>query len=274
MIFSKLMNKSFAVRTISGIILMILALFTFIAGGDILLALCFLISTIGLYELYRVMNFHNTILGFTGYLATIVYYAMIRFSYEEYLMMFFVIILMIFLAIFVFGFTSITANQVFLAFFGLIYVVAMISYLYRVRMQIDGAYLIWLIILSSWGCDTFAYLVGMLIGKHKLAPVLSPKKSIEGSIGGIFGAAILGIIFAFVFKDNLISVTNPVISIAIICAIGAVISQIGDLAASGIKRNFDIKDYGKLIPGHGGILDRFDSLIFTAPIIYFLTLYI
>ena len=130
-------------------------------------------------------------------------------------------------------------------------------------------YLVWLIFLSSWGCDTSAYCVGMLFGKHKMAPVLSPKKSIEGAIGGIAGSALLGILFAGIFGAKFSSVANPQAACAIACAIAAAISQIGDLAASAIKRNHNIKDYGNLIPGHGGILDRFDSMLFTAPAIYF-----
>ena len=103
----------------------------------------------------------------------------------------------------------------------------------------------------------------MLIGKHKMAPVLSPKKSIEGAVGGVVGAAALGAIYAAVTH-------GPVVEYAVICAVGALISMVGDLAASAIKRNRGIKDYGKLIPGHGGILDRFDSVIFTSPIIFYL----
>ena len=102
-----------------------------------------------------------------------------------------------------------------------------------------------------------------------MAPKLSPKKSIEGAIGGIVGAAIIGGIFGMVCASQLKEFSYPELQCAIICAIGAVISQIGDLAASAIKRNHNIKDYGKLIPGHGGVLDRFDSIIFTAPIIYY-----
>ena len=109
----------------------------------------------------------------------------------------------------------------------------------------------------------------MLIGKRKLAPVLSPKKSIEGAIGGVVGAAILGAIYALAVQKN-ISMEHAPLYFAIICAVGAMISQFGDLIASGIKRQHQIKDYGKLIPGHGGILDRFDSVIFTAPMIYVL----
>ena len=109
----------------------------------------------------------------------------------------------------------------------------------------------------------------MLLGRHKLAPVLSPKKSIEGAVGGAAGAALLGFIYAALFGRNMSGVDNPQLVCAVACAIAAVISQIGDLAASAIKRNHGIKDYGRLIPGHGGILDRFDSMIFTAPAIYF-----
>ena len=110
----------------------------------------------------------------------------------------------------------------------------------------------------------------MLIGKHKMAPKLSPKKSVEGGIGGILGAALIAVLYALAINhwaDAGVSVT----SFAVIGAVGGAISQIGDLAASAIKRNHNIKDYGKLIPGHGGILDRFDSIIFTAPIIFYLS---
>ena len=109
----------------------------------------------------------------------------------------------------------------------------------------------------------------MLFGRHRLAPVLSPKKSIEGAVGGIAGSAFLGMIYGFVLGGRMNEVGEPVIACAAACAIAAVISQIGDLAASAIKRNHDVKDYGHLIPGHGGVLDRFDSMIFTAPAIYF-----
>ena len=108
-----------------------------------------------------------------------------------------------------------------------------------------------------------------MIGKHKLAPVLSPKKSIEGSVGGIVGSALVGALFGY-FMDVTLETQQLVLILPIVGGVGSVISQVGDLAASAVKRNFEIKDYGKLIPGHGGIMDRFDSVIFTAPITYFL----
>jgi len=155
-------------------------------------------------------------------------------------------------------------------FFGVFYVAVMLSYVYQTRMLTAGAYIVWLIFLCSWGCDTCAYCVGMLIGKHKMSPKLSPKKSVEGAIGGVVGAALLTVIYGMIFKNAMGVTTQHVWIMAAISAVGALISMVGDLTASAIKRNYEIKDYGKLIPGHGGILDRFDSVIFTAPMIYFL----
>ena len=177
--------------------------------------------------------------------------------------------LMAMMALYVLTFPEYKTEEVTGAFFGVCYVPIMLSFLYQTRVMNDGAYLVWLIFLSSWGCDTFAYCTGMLLGRHKLAPVLSPKKSIEGAVGGVAGAALLGFIYASFFGGRMAELDNPQAACAIACAIAAVISQIGDLAASAIKRNHNIKDYGHLIPGHGGILDRFDSMIFTAPAIYF-----
>ena len=102
-----------------------------------------------------------------------------------------------------------------------------------------------------------------------MAPVLSPKKSVEGGIGGIAGAALIGVLYALAV-NHWGNAGASIVSYAVIGAVGGAISQIGDLAASAIKRYHNIKDYGKLIPGHGGILDRFDSVIFTAPVIYYL----
>ena len=133
-----------------------------------------------------------------------------------------------------------------------------------------GIYLIFYALICALATDTGAQLMGMAFGKHKMAPKLSPKKSVEGGIGGIAGAALIAVLYALAI-NHWGNAGVSVASFAIIGAAGGAISQIGDLAASAIKRNHDIKDYGKLIPGHGGILDRFDSIIFTAPIIFYLS---
>ena len=189
-------------------------------------------------------------------------------------MMIMLAILVAFMAAYVFAYPKYRAEQVMAGFFGVVYVAVMLSYIYLTRNLEHGAYLVWLIFICSWGCDTCAYCVGILIGKHKMSPLLSPKKSVEGAVGGVVGAALIGIIYAAVIRGldpDAISYT-AIVSFGIIGALGALISMVGDLAASAIKRNHKIKDYGTLIPGHGGILDRFDSVIFTAPIIYYLCL--
>ncbi len=256
----------FKTRLLSGIVLVAVALLTIISGSYILFFTLLGISLIGIQELYKAMKVRTdrfNALEIAGYLGAVIYYALIMLDFEKYGMMGVIISFMIFMFIYVFTYPKYTAQQVMPAFFGVVYVAVMLSFIYLTRNLPDGKFLVWLIFLCSWGCDTCAYCVGMLIGKHKMAPILSPKKSVEGGIGGVAGAALLGVIYAAATK-------GPMAEYALICAVGALISMVGDLAASAIKRNQEIKDYGKLIPGHGGILDRFDSVIFTAPAIYFL----
>ncbi len=264
----------FKARLLSGILLVIAALALIITGGNILLFGLTIISIIGLYELYKVFHIEKTLAGFVGYAAVLVYYANLLWKFIPDMMIFVLGVLVIFMVVYVFSFPAYKAEQIFAGFTGVFYVAVMLSYIYQTRMLESGAYMVWLIFLCSWGCDTCAYCVGVLIGKHKMAPKLSPKKSIEGAIGGVAGAALLTILYGFLFQEQMKLSVEYILVLAGISAIGALISMVGDLAASAVKRNYDIKDYGKLIPGHGGILDRFDSVIFTAPIIYYLALYL
>ena len=259
----------FRTRLISGIVLVALAILLVTKGGVLLYCVTAAISLIGMFELYRVMGIEKKAPGIAGYLACLGYYGLVWFEGQHYVTLLAIAALMVLMSIYVFTFPKYGTEQITVAFFGIFYLGIMLSYLYQVRAMADGKYLVWLILLSSWGCDTFAYCVGKLFGKHKMTPKLSPKKTVEGAIGGIVGAAVLGFLYGTFFKNNMIQVTNPGVISAAACAIAAVISMVGDLAASAIKRNHDIKDYGNLIPGHGGILDRFDSMIFTAPAIYF-----
>ena len=216
-----------------------------------------------LYKVMKVSDEHVTVLELVGYLGAVLYYIAMKADFGNYGTMAIIISMILILFVYVFGYPKYHAEQVMAAFFGVVYVAVMLSFIYLTRSLPDGKFLVWLIFLCSWGCDTCAYCVGMLIGKHKMAPVLSPKKSIEGAVGGVAGAALLGVIYAAATQGKMAEY-------ALICAVGALISMVGDLAASAIKRNQNIKDYGKLIPGHGGILDRFDSVIITAPVIYYL----
>lgn len=152
--------------------------------------------------------------------------------------------------------------------FGIIYIIGFIMFIPLIYMSEHGKLLIWYLAISAWGTDTFAYLVGIKFGKHKLTPI-SPKKSIEGSIGGIVGSTLIAIIYTY-FINKICNAGISYLEITGIAVVLSVLSQIGDLAASSIKRYVDIKDFGKIILGHGGMLDRIDSILFIAPFAYFL----
>ena len=126
---------------------------------------------------------------------------------------------------------------------------------------------LWLVYIISFGTDTFAYFAGVFFGKHKLCPNVSPKKTIEGAIGGILGCLGLTIAYFKFFGIN-ISIYTIIFSIFV-----SAFSMVGDLLASKIKREYDVKDFGSILPGHGGILDRFDSLLFVAPVVYYFVSY-
>ena len=253
---------------------MAIAIASVAAGGPVLFAVLLAISLIGVGELYRAMEVHQKGFGaleIAGYIGTVLYYlSLLWVKTDKFSMMILLFTLVLIMCVYVFTYPKYRAEQIMAALFGVVYVAVMLSYIYKTRALEGGAWLVGLIFLSSWGSDTCAYCVGMLIGKHKMAPVLSPKKSIEGGVGGVLGAALLGALYALLISGVNQADGHTPLMYAVICAVGALISMVGDLAASAIKRNKEIKDYGKLIPGHGGILDRFDSVIFTAPFIYFL----
>lgn len=270
MILGKFANKSFVTRLCSGIVLVALILCTVITGGNVLFGFNFIISMLAVYELYKVLGIEKSIPGFTGYVAMIAYYVLIFTDKTQYTFMLIIVFLICLLAEYVFMFPKYKTEQISNALMCMLYGGVLLSYIYLIRNGNNGAYTVWLIFLCSWASDTCAYVAGVAFGKHKMAPVLSPKKSVEGAVGGVIGAALLGAIYAAIFSSHINLSVHPVIAFAIICAVGALISMVGDLAASAIKRNHGIKDYGKLIPGHGGIMDRFDSVIYVAPIIWML----
>lgn len=150
--------------------------------------------------------------------------------------------------------------------FGILYVITCISFIALIRGLENGIILIWYAIIAAWGTDTFAYLIGKKFGKHKFSKV-SPKKSIEGCIAGVIGAVITVVIYTLAI-NNIYNLGYSYIYVIIATVILSIIGQIGDFAASSIKRYVDVKDYSNLIPGHGGMLDRIDSLMFLAPFAY------
>ena len=281
----------FVKRLISGIVLVILLIAITIPGGYILWGALLILSLIAHRELMRAVRLcghlkseetltgNRNIIGcfsdleIVGYLGIIFYYLIMLFLPDTHILLCCApVMLMVYAFLYVFTFPKYKADQIMMSYFCLMYAPVMLSFIYLTRSLEYGQYLVWMIFVCSWASDTCAYCVGMLLGKHRLAPVLSPKKSVEGAIGGIAGSAIVGFLIAYFWYQKNIDVPGVVWMTVVIAAAGSVLSQVGDLTAYAIKRNFEIKDYGRLIPGHGGIMDRFDSVIFTAPVIYFLTL--
>ena len=259
----------FLKRLGSGIILLAAAIVLFYTGGTPLLLVCAVLSLIGQHEFYRAIGIDHKALSAIGYLMTAVYYMLVMFEGMAYMTAMIVCSLLVLMTAYVVTFPEYKTEEVTGAFFGVCYVSVLMSFIYLTRAHSDGVYFVWLILMSAWGSDTLAYCTGMLIGKHRMVPKLSPKKTWEGAAGGILGAGALGFLYGFVFRGKMIDTQMPQLVCALACIAGAVISMIGDLAASAIKRNHDIKDYGTLIPGHGGVLDRFDSMLFAAPAIYY-----
>lgn len=153
-----------------------------------------------------------------------------------------------------------------LTLFGMIYVAFLFSFVTLTRNMEKGGLYIWLIFIGAWATDTFAYFTGVTIGNTKILPKISPKKSLEGSIGGVIGCIIAMMLFGRVFYTEM---GIPLVHFAVLGLICGIISQIGDWSASAIKRTVGIKDYGNIMPGHGGVLDRLDSILFVAPTVYF-----
>jgi len=265
-------------RIISGTVLTVGASACLIIGGPVLLVFMGLLSLISFFELSRATGLHQEGIR-TNALETAAYLSIIVmnvFIYLDYVGIGLGIwttgFLMALLIIYVTKFPKYEAPQLMKCFFAVMYAPYLLSYVFRIRELDNGVYLVFLVLICSALNDTCAYFVGVAIGKHKVAPLLSPKKTIEGCIGGVCGAAIGGGIYGYFLGINVYHNDRIWWVLAIICALSSIIAQIGDLAASGIKRNYNIKDYGKIIPGHGGVMDRMDSIIVTAPIVYYLAI--
>lgn len=254
--------KDLSVRALTGFIGLLLLVFI-VSKGKLFLSISILvISIIGLWEFYRVLNNINIKpINYMGYLASIgIFIANVSQEISATLIIYIITALLM---------MSLLLNKrlriidVSATLLGVLYIPFFLFYIY----QLDGTIYIWLVFLIAFGTDTFAYIAGNLVGKNKLCPDISPNKTKEGSLGGILGSLIIVLIFGY-FTD-----AGPVLKLIILSVLASIISQIGDLVASRIKRLAKIKDYGFIMPGHGGILDRFDSIIFCAPLIYYYVKY-
>ncbi len=263
-------------RVISGAVLVVLLALFLSLGGYVLGAALLIVSIIGYSELLNAFDVHDkgskklNILEIMGYCGIIIHYILVMVSgdYRLYILAIMLVFFAVMIA-YVFSFPKYKASQAAYTVFSFIYAPVMLSFIYLLRIMENGQFLVWVPFIA-WVCDTCAYFAGSTLGKHKMTPKLSPKKTVEGAIGGVIGSVVVGAVFGYIYSRYVTNDSSYIIAFMIITFIASIISQLGDLTASGIKRDHDIKDYGTFIPGHGGIMDRFDSVIFVSPMIYFL----
>lgn len=234
-------------------------------GGIYLKGFVFALSLMALWEFFNALRQNKfKPLDIAAYILLIVYY-LINNNFET---MMYILVASTFLLLIVPVIDlEYTFVDVSLTLLGFIYAGVLFSTVYLVNSKANGIYLVWLIFISSWLSDTAAYYSGRFLGKHKLCPKVSPKKTVEGSIGGFLGATIFCGIFGLIVNKYIYIM--PIYHYFIIGALCGIFGQFGDLVASSVKRYVGIKDYSNLIPGHGGILDRFDSIIFSSTVIFY-----
>ena len=264
-------------RVVSALIGIAILLGVYLLKNDVVFNIAVaVISIMGLNEFYHAVRQKNVRpIEFVGYICCILLCFVGFFDSEKVLVP--IIVMLMPVLFFVLSLISVLSNlkinfnDVASTIMGIIYVPLMFLFLILTWQLNNGYLLVWFIFGGAWVTDTFAYLVGKSIGKHKISKI-SPNKSIEGCIGGVLGSALFYGIYSYYLNTTFLTqfggVEFNIVLMTILGAVFSVISQIGDFMASSIKRNCDIKDFGSIMPGHGGILDRFDSIIMISPFVY------
>lgn len=272
-------------RFISAIILALIAIIAIILGSWTFYALVFIFAAIGLYEFYNAFSKkgYSPVKAY-GIIFLAVLVLMVCFDGNSYMEIFihtnkygdiniftpvFMLIILSLFSIVVIRHEKYTVADMSITVLGGLYVVLLISYFIKLRDMEGGLFLFLAALIGAVGTDTFALFVGKAIGKRPLIEAVSPKKTIEGSIGGFAGNIIVLSVFGAIVYYTGACTLLPIYQYSVIGAITGVTSQFGDLAASSMKRYVGIKDFGKLIPGHGGVLDRIDSYLFSIPVVYY-----
>ena len=263
--------KTRIITAIVGIGLFVAAVAASIKWSSMILFV--LLTAVGVVGVYEAL--HNT-----GYVKSrfllfccIIYSAVAPFAYSGYIPVnhagFIVVLGSVMFSYAMFNHKKITPHDVTYAFSMTVIITFCVWAMAAVFESADGHGLFYLILVfvASWGCDTGAYFTGYFFGKHKMAPEISPKKTVEGAVGGIV-AAILGMLIACLIFNRIKDDTANTVLLVAITPVLAFAGMMGDLIASYIKRACGIKDYGKIMPGHGGILDRFDSVVTVIPLMY------
>ncbi len=234
-----------------------------------------LLATLASFELLRCMGLHRDpclliAIPFAGAFSLLARYTATPERHLTYIAVAFFLLALYLFATAVFRPGRVSYGSLMGVLGGCFYLTVAFSAMVLLRDLPNGVYLFLLPYVGAWVTDTFAYFTGRFLGKHKLAPVISPKKTVEGSLGGILFAVGVFLLYGLILANAGFA---PRYWALALCGLAvSVVSQIGDLALSAIKREYGVKDYGRIFPGHGGVLDRFDSVIATAPLILFLSM--
>ncbi|MCF0134793.1 MAG: phosphatidate cytidylyltransferase [Lachnospiraceae bacterium] len=273
-------------RLIGAVGVMAVTTIMLVSGGWVMVTGLLALSIGGLYELYHAMrsdpdkqsssgseNDAFWTMFITGILATVAWFVMIVFfrdgiMNQNLMLMYLLGLMMVMMMETVFLFPRFTFLDTAVTLLGIFAISMLFSTFYLIRTSQYGKFYVWYIFAVAWGSDVCAYFTGMSIGKHKLTPRLSPKKTIEGAVGGVVGSIVLCTILGVSMARVMLEDQGVMLRFSLVIGlVGGVFAELGDLFASSIKRVMNMKDFGNLIPGHGGILDRFDSTLMVAPIV-------
>lgn len=258
-------------RVISALVaLCVLAMVLFCYNTVVFNAAIAIISVVAVFELLCATKY-VTDRGMVA--ASLVYAAVVPFfgtvPMERFPIYVTLVYFVILFAILLTQHTKVMFEEVTTAFFVSLVVPVSFSILVYIRDHYEhGLFYTLLVCVAAWIADTAAYFVGRAFGKHKLCPLISPHKTVEGAIGGVFFAVLFFVLFCFGYSKLRSGVHISYLAATIDGAVCAVMGIVGDLMASVVKRQRGIKDFGHIMPGHGGVMDRFDSFLFVAPTLY------
>lgn len=253
--------RELIIRTFSGLFILFVVILMSVIGGVPFFAALNLLAMISIYEFVGALKRMGINIPLFMSYAFAFLFMILAFVKSEYSMLVFYVLIGSALITSTFGMKYNIKDMM-----GFVFTMLYVPFLFSYFLKLDSYLHVLVIYGCAWGTDTFAYLTGITLGRRKLIPRISPKKTIEGSIGGTMGAVL--VVFLIVTFSNMGNHLNWIF----IAFISSIIAQMGDLTASYIKRSAGIKDFGYIIVGHGGILDRFDSVLLVVPFVYYLNI--